>query len=182
MIKIISTVLATLTLLADIIVVLAFIAWIVSRFKKLHFIEPLLAVIRKYAIELLLVPPLLATLGSLYFSELAHWTPCKLCWFQRIMMYPQIILLATALWRRSKEIIVYLIPLSAIGAVISAVHYTEQIRARLAPLDPLAPCDASGISCAKSYAMYYDYITVPMMAFSAFLLILMIALIARSKK
>ncbi|MBI1961150.1 MAG: disulfide bond formation protein B [Parcubacteria group bacterium] len=175
------TVLAVLTLIADIIIVLAVLAWVVERFHRLAFLHPIKRLIRKYSLELLFIIPLIATLGSLYLSEIKGWTPCKLCWYQRIFMYPQVILVATALVRKAKGIASYLIPLSLIGALISTLHYTEQIRARLAPLDPLVPCDLSGVSCAATPIFHFGYITIPAMAFSAFVLILIVALVSKSK-
>ena len=61
--------------------------------------------------------------GSLYYSEVAHYTPCALCWYQRIAMYPLVLLLGIAAFRRDIGIRLYAIPLAAIGAVISAYHY-----------------------------------------------------------
>ncbi|MBI2050386.1 MAG: disulfide bond formation protein B [Parcubacteria group bacterium] len=175
------TTLSVLTLIADIIIVLAILAWIVERFHKLRFLNPVKQLVRKYSLELLFIIPLIATLGSLYLSEIKGWTPCKLCWYQRIAMYPQVILVGTALARKAKGIASYLIPLSLIGALISTLHYTEQIRARLSPLDPLAPCDLSGVSCAATPIFHFGYITIPVMAFSAFVLILIVALVSTSK-
>jgi len=66
---------------------------------------------------------LLAMTGSLYFSEVAHYTPCLLCWYQRIAMYPLVLVLGIAAWRRDLGIRLYAIPLAAVGSVISAYHY-----------------------------------------------------------
>ncbi len=59
----------------------------------------------------------LAMAGSLYFSEIAHYTPCTLCWYQRIAMYPLVLILAIAAIRRDIGIRRYAIPLAAVGAV-----------------------------------------------------------------
>lgn len=175
------TALSILTLIADAIIGLAVLVWIVGRFHKLAFLTPIKKLAQKHSLELLFIIPLIATLGSLYLSEIKGWTPCKLCWYQRIFMYPQVILAGMALMRKARGIIVYLIPLSVIGAVIAVVHYTEQIRARIAPLDPLAPCDLTGVSCAATPIFHFGYITIPVMAFSAFALILVVALASKSK-
>lgn len=175
------TALSVLTLIADVIIVLAILAWLVERVTPLALLAPIKRLVRTYSLEILFIIPLIATAGSLYFSEIAGWTPCKLCWYQRIFMYPQVILVATALMRKARGIIVYLIPLSAIGGLISAVHYAEQLRARLAPLDPLAPCDLTGVSCAATPIFHFGYITIPVMAFSAFSLILIVALASKHR-
>ena len=75
-----------------------------------------------YALVLAWVPALLAMGGSLYFSEIAHFPPCPLCWFQRIAMYPLVLLLGIAAFRRDVGIRTYAIPLAAIGAVVSVYH------------------------------------------------------------
>ncbi|MDP3995172.1 MAG: disulfide bond formation protein B [bacterium] len=175
------TLLSVLTLIADIIIVLALLAWIIGRFRPLPFLHPIKSFIRTYSLELLFIIPLIATLGSLYLSEIRHWTPCKLCWYQRIFMYPLVVIAGMALLRKARGIIAYVIPLSVIGALIAAWHYVEQIRARMAPLDPLVPCDLSGVSCAATPIFHFGYITIPVMAFSAFGLILVLALVGTSK-
>ena len=60
--------------------------------------------------------------GSLYFSEVAHFVPCRLCWYQRIAMYPLVLLLGIATLRRDRGIRLYAIPLAAIGAAVSIYH------------------------------------------------------------
>ena len=64
----------------------------------------------------------LATAGSLWFSEAAHFPPCELCWFQRIAMYPFAVLLAVAASRRDRAIRPYAVVLAVCGLVISAYH------------------------------------------------------------
>jgi disulfide bond formation protein DsbB len=111
----------------------------------------------------------IATCGSLFFSEIAKFDPCKLCWFQRIFMYPQAILFAIAFWKKDKNIFQYSIPLSIIGACIAAYHYSIQISAI-----PSLFCTAgSPESCVEKPFMMYGYISIPMMSLTAFLLILM---------
>lgn len=111
-----------------------------------------------------------ATLGSLFYSEIAGYEPCKLCWFQRIVMYPQAILLGIAWERRDKNIIPYALVLSGIGGIIAAFHYYLQ----LVPTSPLVPCSVVGvaISCTTREFTHLGYVTIPMMALTAFLLII----------
>lgn len=113
------------------------------------------------------VVSLLAVVGSLIYSDVIGYEPCKLCWFQRIFMYPQVILMGLALWRRDQWMKVYGFILSVVGALVAAFHYTGQLG-----LTPL-PCSAVGYSasCAERFVMEFGYITIPMMALSAFLLI-----------
>jgi len=157
--------LSALVLAGDIIIALVLLGFL-PRFQKIH------TVISKRALLLMLIVATTATLGSLFLSEIAGWTPCKDCWLQRIFMYPQVVLLAIALWKGDRGIAKYILALCVIGAVLSLHHYIEQIYATFfaPPTDPLVPCDASGVSCSKTYTFRYGYITVPMMALTGFVL------------
>lgn len=161
-------VLATLTLIGGVIAValVIMVLWeslIGKRTSLMHWIS-------MHALGLMLIVALTATLGSLFLSEIAGWTPCLLCWYQRIVMYPQTVILALAFWRKDRNVAIYILVLSLIGLLIAAGHYGEQIWAMLHPADPLTPCDDTGVSCARTYTFRYGYITVPMMALTAFVL------------
>jgi disulfide bond formation protein DsbB len=90
---------------------------------------------------------LVATLGSLYYSEVRHFVPCKLCWFQRVLMYPQPILLGIAVWGNDFGIRKYILPLSILGVLVSGFHLLEQKFPSLfsSSCDPLVPCSAEWI-------------------------------------
>ena len=125
----------------------------------------------KYSLLLMFIVALTATLGSLYFSEISGWTPCKYCWIQRIFMYPQVILLAIALWKRDRTVARYILALCLIGAAYAAYHYYIQMHDIItSPTNPATPCDASGESCVKTPFAHFGYITIPMMALTAFTL------------
>ncbi len=144
----------------------------------------LLQWVSKHGMTLMLITASIATVGSLYFSEVAGWTPCRLCWFQRIFMYPQVVLLALALWKKDKGIAPYILVLSIIGLLIATLHYGEQVSAALFPteIDPNVPCDTSGTSCRSTPFFHFGYITIPMMAWTVFLLNILGSLaIIRSK-
>lgn len=128
--------------------------------------------VRNHALLLMFVVALIATSGSLFFSEVALFAPCKDCWFQRIFMYPQVILLGIALWKKDRNVVWYILALSLIGGGLSIDHYHEQWEAMLQPENPdaIAPCDLSGISCSATYLFELGYITIPLMAGTAFLL------------
>ena len=114
-----------------------------------------------------LIIALVATSGSLYFSEVAGYAPCKLCWFQRIMMYPLVILLGVALATKSKDYGKYIIPLAIIGSLISAYHYWTQ---RFGGM----PICSAAESCSSYPFLTFSYITIPMMALTAFMLIILL--------
>jgi len=111
---------------------------------------------------------LIATGGSLLYSDVIGLEPCLLCWYQRILMYPQVILLALAAYWKDSRIVRYVLPMTLIGAFVSAYHYTLQLG-----VNPYAPCSAVGysVSCSDRFILNYGYITIPMMGLTAFLLI-----------
>ncbi len=138
-----------------------------------HFIKPLKAFLewaRRNALAIMFAGALIATLGSLYFSEIAGWTPCVKCWYQRIFMYPQAVILLVALIRKDRVVAYSVFALSVIGLAIAADHYAEQVNLVLNPADAAMPCDETGVSCARTPFFHFGYITIPMMAASVFLL------------
>lgn len=134
--------------------------------------------LKRNALYLAWVVSLIATGGSLYFSEVAGFLPCKLCWFQRIFMYPQVILLGIAAYRGDRSIIRYALPLSAIGGLISLYHNLEIWFPKLAEV---APCTA-GVPCNVDYLNWYGFITIPLMALVAFILITILLILGRPSK
>jgi len=138
--------------------------------KKEDFISSFLS---KNWLKLAFAVTVIATSGSLFYSEFAGFSPCKLCWFQRIFMYPQAILLGVALIKKESKIIDYILPFSVIGLTISIYHNYIFYNAISS-----AVCDI-GESCVTQYVLEFGYITIPMMSLTAFLLI---AVLAFSKK
>jgi len=181
MFQTIVTSLAILTLAADALILLSLIALTINTFIPLPMLAPLKKMVQKYGLIVLFAIPAFSVLGSLYFSNYVGFTPCTLCWYQRIFMYPQALLMGTALIYKTRDIVKYLIPLSILGALTSALHYFEQIRAMLTPLDPLIPCSLDGTSCSASYIFEFGFVTIPFMTFTAFVLIIIVAKIAKNK-
>jgi disulfide bond formation protein DsbB len=112
------------------------------------------------------VVAVLATLGSLYFSEVAHFEPCRLCWYQRIAMYPLVVILGIAAWRRDVRVRRYAVPVAVIGALIATYHYALE---RLPWLDS-GVCSAT-TPCTIVWFREFGFISLPYLALSAFLLI-----------
>jgi disulfide bond formation protein DsbB len=110
-----------------------------------------------------------ATAGSLYFSEVAHFPPCELCWYQRIAMYPLVPLLGIAAWRRDTAIRPYATVLAALGAAVSAYHVLLERFPTLAS----SGCDPTN-PCTLIWVRRFGYLTIPAMALTAFLLILVL--------
>ena len=119
---------------------------------------------------------LVATAGSLFFSEVMKLPPCVLCWYQRIAMYPLVWLLAVAIVKKSSEIKTIAVPFAAIGLAISAYH--NLLYYKLIP-ESITPC-TSGISCTSRQIEWFGFVTIPLLSLCAFSLIL--ALILKFKK
>ncbi len=115
-----------------------------------------------------------ATLGSLYLSEIANLIPCTLCWYQRIAMYPLALILAIAAFRREGMIRIYANVIAAIGAVIAGYHYVIQWFPNLEGTS----CTTS-VPCTAFYFRVWEFVSIPYMALSAFLLVLVLMVVLR---
>lgn len=125
------------------------------------------------------IAAIIATLGSLYFSEVMHFIPCTLCWYQRIFMYPLAITLGVAVYRNDKGIYKYALPLSIIGLLIAGYHTLLQ---RIPYLQQFEMC-TTGVPCSKDYINWLGFITIPLLALIAFTIITVCLIICtRSKK
>jgi disulfide bond formation protein DsbB len=111
---------------------------------------------------------LAATLGSLYLSEIVHLIPCRFCWFQRIAMYPLALILLVAAYRKEGMIRIYAASLATIGATIAAYHKIIQVYPSL----DSGSCAATGPSCSAALILKFNFVSIPYMALSAFILIL----------
>ncbi|MEI7024896.1 disulfide oxidoreductase [Paenibacillus sp. y28] len=135
--------------------------------------------IREQGLALSWAISLAATLGSLYFSEVKGYIPCNLCWYQRILMYPLVLLLGIAAAKRDFNITRYALPMSLLGACFSLYHVL------LENIEALKPKGASCgiVPCDVKYINWFGFITIPTLALTAFVLISIIhILIIRARK
>jgi disulfide bond formation protein DsbB len=135
------------------------------------------AVIESFALAGLWVAALVATvatMGSLYFSEVAGYVPCQLCWYQRIAMYPLAVILLIAALRRDRNAVWYVLPIAAVGAGIAAWHRLVELRPQLESTS----CSAVGPSCAATWFERFGFVTLAFMAFSGFISIMILSLIS----
>lgn len=124
------------------------------------------------------VATLLAVSGSLFYSDVMSYEPCKLCWYQRIFMYSQLILFTIALFIKNKVLVINSMVLSSIGILIAVYHYLIQTW-----IIKTWSCSVAGdytASCSSYFVMAYGYITIPVMATIIFA-ILLIAGVAYKK-
>lgn len=126
------------------------------------------AFLGRYGLYLGWIVALVATGGSLYFSEVVGFLPCKLCWFQRIFMYPLVILLGIASFRQDRAFTVYALPMAVIGGLIALFHSLEQ---KVPGMGAPAVCRGGGVPCDTEYINWLGFLTIPLLALVAFVLI-----------
>ncbi len=110
---------------------------------------------------------LVATVGSLFFSEVMQLPPCVLCWYQRIAMYPLVIIIAAGIVMRDRRVRNYALPLCLGGLAVSVYH--NLLYYKVIP-ENLSPC-VRGISCTTRQIEWFGFITIPLLALAAFVAI-----------
>lgn len=121
---------------------------------------------------------LVATTGSLFFSEVMDLPPCVLCWYQRIAMYPQVVIIAVGIILRDGRFKYYALPLILAGLVVSVYH--NLLYYAIIP-ESLKPCE-QGVSCTSRQIEWLGFITIPLMALTAFILLAAFLLVYKSNK
>ena len=99
--------------------------------------------INKHFLILAFLISLMASVFPLVYSEVIHFVPCYLCWWQRIFMFPLVFVFGVALWDKDRKVIRYVLPILCVGFLISVYQnffYYFGANSNL-------PCDASGVSC-----------------------------------
>jgi disulfide bond formation protein DsbB len=123
---------------------------------------------RPVALPLAFMVPAFAMFGSLWFSEVANYNPCKLCWYQRACMYPLAVILLVALVRKNKvaarqDVTVYAVPLAVLGSVISLYHYLLEWN----PTWETNVC-AIDVPCTTIWFRQFGFVSLPFMALCGF--------------
>lgn len=115
-----------------------------------------------------------ATLGSLFFSEVMHFVPCSMCWYQRIFMYPLVVIFMIALLYPDDKIFKYSMPIVSIGLFFAIYH--NLLMFKIIP-EKIVPC-VQGVPCSTRY-LDMGLITIPFLSLIAFSLIFILLLIGR---
>ncbi|MDP2789454.1 MAG: disulfide bond formation protein B [bacterium] len=121
-----------------------------------------------------------ASLFSLVYSEIIGFTPCYLCWYQRVFSFPLAFIFGVAIWSKDRKIVKYVLPLLSVGFVVSVyqnfIYYFNSNASNL-------PCDASGASCYQQLVSEFGgYISIPMLALTTFIALTTIVLVAHFYK
>lgn len=127
--------------------------------------------LRRYGLHAALLVAWVATLGSLYFSNVRLYKPCVLCWYQRIFMYPLVVTLALGLLWRDRRVARYVVPPAVLGAAVAVYHVLLQ---KTDWLPETAACIID-VPCSSDYIYWLGFITIPVLSLTAFALILLFA-------
>ena len=165
----ITSFVTTITLISHIVFIVGLLLLIVHK----NFRTWVYDFVYKQVLLLLFLTSLSAVIGSLAYSNILGFPPCELCWIQRIFMYPQVILVFMAMIKRDKNIVDYLLPLSIICALVSLY----QSLTSWGYFTSLLGCTSAGGACSKVYVLEYGYITIPFMAFTVFVYLIVISII-----
>jgi len=164
-----NTFFTILTLLANAAVIVAVIlalgALVSTRMRELGV--AVLSAVGPSARLLAWIVATVTTLGSLYYSEIANFVPCRLCWYQRICMYPLAVILLVGLLLRDRRVRWYAAPFVIVGAPLSLYHWLVE---RVDFFAKSSSCSAEA-PCTVPWFQELGYVTLAFMAMSAFLLI-----------
>jgi len=116
------------------------------------------------------------TLGSLFFSEVMDLKPCVLCWYQRIFMYPLVVIFLVGLFPLDRSVFRYAFPLALIGWIFAVYHYL--LYSGYVP-QGLQPCGQEN-SCARISLELLDFITIPMLSILSYTAIIVLLLLFRN--
>lgn len=131
-----------------------------------------LVLVKKYTFILGFLAALGAFSLSLFYSDIVGFPACELCWIQRIFLYPQLILFSMELYKRDRSIVDFSIVFAIFGSLVSIYHIFVEAGATSGP--SCADPSHGGVSCAVRYIYEFGYITMPIMALTLSLFIIII--------
>lgn len=131
-------------------------------------------IIKEYSLPLCLAIAVVGLLGSLYFSEIRHFLPCVLCWYQRIVLYPLVVLFAVAIATKDTNVWKYALPLVSISLIIGIY----QLLLVYGFIHPSSACSV-GVSCVAITWKLFGFITIPLLAFLEALVLFVLLLVYR---
>lgn len=114
-----------------------------------------------------------STLGSIFFSSVMEFAPCVLCWYQRICLFPLVLIIGMGLFPVDKKVVRYALPLAIAGWLIALYH--SLLYSGVIP-ESIQPC-TQGVSCTEEYIKLFGFITIPMLSLLSFTTIIILLLI-----
>jgi len=119
-----------------------------------------------------------STLGSVFFSFVMEFSPCVLCWYQRIFLFPLVIILAMGLFPFDKSVVKYAFPLAIAGWLTALYH--NLIYAGVIP-ESIQPC-TKGVSCKEEYINLFGFLSIPMLSLISFSIIMAFLFILKRRR
>jgi len=119
----------------------------------------------------------IATLGSLFFSEVMEFIPCSMCWYQRIFMYPLVLIFLINLLYPDDKLFKYSFPLVLVGLLFAIYH--NLLMWGIIP-ESAVPCK-QGVPCSTEYFEYLGFINIPFLSLASYLLIAILLIVGLKK-
>lgn len=164
-VKMMTTVFVTLALTADLVVLGVGGLLLVGQLGAHRARTLVIAVVGPWARPLALAIAATATAGSLYYSEVAGFTPCQLCWYQRALMYPLVVILAIGWWPRARVVTRWIALLaSVLGIGVAGYHWLVE---RVPALAQTSACSVR-VPCSVPWFTRLGFVTIAWMAMSGF--------------
>ena len=117
----------------------------------------------------------IATLGSLFFSEIMEFIPCSMCWYQRIFMYPLVIIFLVNMLYPDDKIVKYAMPIVLVGLAFAIYH--NLLMFEIIP-ESIVPC-VQGVPCSTEYINWLGFITIPFLSLTAYCIIFILLLLIK---
>lgn len=130
--------------------------------------------LERHSLRIALVTAWIAMMGSLYFSEVRHYIPCQLCWYQRIIMYPLTGIIAFGLLRKDTNTPHVALPFSVLGMGVATYHYLLQ---KTTLFSSVSTCQV-GVPCSSMWINWFGFVTIPFLSLAAFTIITAMCLVA----
>jgi disulfide bond formation protein DsbB len=117
----------------------------------------------------------ISTMASLFFSYVMGFAPCVLCWYQRICLFPLVIILAVGLFPFDKNVVKFALPLAIAGWLTAFYH--NLLYSGVIP-ENIQPC-SQGVSCTEKYIELFGFLTIPMLSLLSFSTIITLLIILK---
>jgi disulfide bond formation protein DsbB len=150
--------------IGSLLALVALVMAVASLFIKTGFTSKLLDYISKYSLVIVAVLSLGGIFGSLLYSNFVGFIPCELCWWQRVLLYPQSIIAIVALWKKDRRVLSTLLIMSILGLIVALY----QVYLQHWP-DPNSFCSVGTSDCSRIYVQFMGFLTMPAMSAILFL-------------
>lgn len=168
--------LLTITGITVLVIFVLYVGLIMYNKKRTDLIQ----MVSRYVVQIGFFMSLFGMGMSLMYSQVLHFVPCELCWFQRIFLYPLVFIFGLAWYRKERSVFPYALLLAGIGGIIALYHHMLQIG-----FDLMKPCSDAplAVDCAKPEFIEFGFVTFPLMSAVLFgFLVLMLIIGMKFKK